>query len=136
MDANQASRISRAREVLNEERRKGPRSTAEVLGDLSDRVGKLDYWLRDIIALAEQLDSTRPSPAADATAGPPAAVLAAFRDARRGMASCGHPADEDGECSCSSWPERAPMPERPARPAPIPGRMGTGTVNDDDEESL
>lgn len=25
-----------------------------------------------------------------------------------GRASCGHPADADGECSCSSWPERAP----------------------------
>jgi hypothetical protein len=24
------------------------------------------------------------------------------------LASCGHPADVDGECSCSSWPERAP----------------------------
>ena len=24
-------------------------------------------------------------------------------------ASCGHPANEDGECSCSSWPERAPL---------------------------
>jgi len=23
-------------------------------------------------------------------------------------ASCGHPANEDGECDCSSWPERAP----------------------------
>lgn len=27
----------------------------------------------------------------------------------RGLASCGHPANEDGECSCSSWPERAPV---------------------------
>jgi len=27
----------------------------------------------------------------------------------RGLASCGHPADEDGECNCSSWPERAVM---------------------------
>jgi hypothetical protein len=27
--------------------------------------------------------------------------------APRGLASCGHPADEDGECGCSSWPERA-----------------------------
>ena len=26
----------------------------------------------------------------------------------KGRASCGHPADDDGECSCSSWPERAP----------------------------
>jgi hypothetical protein len=32
----------------------------------------------------------------------------AERTAPRGLASCGHPADEDGECSCSSWPERAP----------------------------
>lgn len=24
-----------------------------------------------------------------------------------GLASCGHPANEDGECDCSSWPERA-----------------------------
>lgn len=24
------------------------------------------------------------------------------------LASCGHAADGDGECSCSSWPERAP----------------------------
>jgi hypothetical protein len=27
----------------------------------------------------------------------------------RGLASCGHPANEDGECDCSSWPERAVM---------------------------
>jgi|HubBroStandDraft_4_1064222.scaffolds.fasta_scaffold101299_3 hypothetical protein len=26
----------------------------------------------------------------------------------RSLASCGHPADADGECSCSYWPERAP----------------------------
>jgi hypothetical protein len=26
------------------------------------------------------------------------------------LASCGHPANEDGECGCSSWPERAVMP--------------------------
>jgi hypothetical protein len=27
-----------------------------------------------------------------------------------GLASCGHPADDDGECSCSYWPdERAPI---------------------------
>ena len=25
------------------------------------------------------------------------------------LASCGHPANEDGECNCSSWPERAVM---------------------------
>lgn len=25
------------------------------------------------------------------------------------LASCGHPANEDGECDCSSWPERAPF---------------------------
>jgi hypothetical protein len=31
----------------------------------------------------------------------------AERTRPRGLASCGHPADEDGECSCSSWPERA-----------------------------
>lgn len=24
-----------------------------------------------------------------------------------GFASCGHPANEDGECNCSYWPERA-----------------------------
>lgn len=24
------------------------------------------------------------------------------------LASCGHPANEDGECDCSSWPERSP----------------------------
>lgn len=28
--------------------------------------------------------------------------------AGRGLASCGHPANEDGEHDCSSWPERAP----------------------------
>jgi hypothetical protein len=27
----------------------------------------------------------------------------------RGLASCGHPANDDGECDCSSWPERAVM---------------------------
>ena len=26
------------------------------------------------------------------------------------LASCGHPRNEDGECGCASWPERAPMP--------------------------
>jgi hypothetical protein len=26
-----------------------------------------------------------------------------------GLASCGHPADEDGECGCAYWPERAPL---------------------------
>ena len=26
----------------------------------------------------------------------------------KGRASCGHPADDDGECSCSSWPQHAP----------------------------
>lgn len=26
------------------------------------------------------------------------------------MASCGHPSNEDGECGCAYWPERAPMP--------------------------
>jgi hypothetical protein len=30
-------------------------------------------------------------------------------DAPRGLASCGHPANDDGECDCSSWPERAVM---------------------------
>jgi hypothetical protein len=37
---------------------------------------------------------------------PPGAAPAELPEARR--ASCGHPADEDGECSCSYWPERAP----------------------------
>ena len=25
------------------------------------------------------------------------------------LASCGHPRNEDGECDCSSWPERAAL---------------------------
>jgi len=29
------------------------------------------------------------------------------------LASCGHPADEDGECGCSSWPERASFVQDP-----------------------
>ena len=32
------------------------------------------------------------------------------------LASCGHPANEDGECGCSSWPERAPFVQDPANP--------------------
>jgi hypothetical protein len=35
---------------------------------------------------------------------------AAAPRAMPGLASCGHPADEGGECSCSYWPERAPAP--------------------------
>lgn len=38
--------------------------------------------------------------------------------AERGLASCGHPADEDGECDCSSWPERAPLAAWAAKPEP------------------
>jgi len=34
-------------------------------------------------------------------------AAAALEDGRS-LASCGHPADADGECSCSWWPERAP----------------------------
>lgn len=30
------------------------------------------------------------------------------------LASCGHPRNEDGECDCSWWPERAPYLERMA----------------------
>lgn len=29
--------------------------------------------------------------------------------ADHGLASCGHQADEDGDCGCSYWPERAPL---------------------------
>lgn len=36
------------------------------------------------------------------------------RKATSNLASCGHPADEDGECSCSWWPERAPAAAAPA----------------------
>jgi hypothetical protein len=28
-----------------------------------------------------------------------------------GLASCGHPANEDSECDCPHWPEPAPHPE-------------------------
>lgn len=31
------------------------------------------------------------------------------------LASCGHPANPDGECDCSSWPERATFTPRPER---------------------
>lgn len=27
-----------------------------------------------------------------------------------GLASCGHPANDDGECTCASWPELAAVP--------------------------
>jgi hypothetical protein len=30
---------------------------------------------------------------------------------RPNLASCGHPADADGQCNCASWPERAPALE-------------------------
>jgi hypothetical protein len=49
MDANQATRIARARAVLAEQEEHSVMALAE-------RVGKLDYWLRDIIALAAELD--------------------------------------------------------------------------------
>jgi hypothetical protein len=29
------------------------------------------------------------------------------------LASCGHPANEDGECNCAYWPERAQIPQWP-----------------------
>jgi hypothetical protein len=38
---------------------------------------------------------------------------AAGQHVSTGLASCGHPANEDGECSCSSWPERASFPVVP-----------------------
>jgi hypothetical protein len=116
MDANQAKRISRALEVLNDERGPGPRDTADIIYDLAGQVGKLQYWLRDIIALAAELDG-QPAPApAVPVFGPGWAssetgerLLAPVNDPAD-LASCGHPRDEDGECSCASWPERAPAP--------------------------
>lgn len=56
MDKNQAGRLARAREVLNEKPAPGPRETGEIINDLAVQVGRLDYWLRDIIALAAELD--------------------------------------------------------------------------------
>jgi hypothetical protein len=32
------------------------------------------------------------------------------------LASCGHPADEDGECDCAWWPEPAPVAPVPCAP--------------------
>lgn len=104
MDTNQARRLTRALEVLNEKRASGAQDKDELIGNLSDRAGKLDYWLRDIIALVGELDGAPPPPA--------------------DPASCGHPRNADGECSCSSWPERAPTP--PAA-APVPGWQSSET---------
>jgi len=90
MDDNQTDRIARAREVLSEDQHPQPgRDPGQLLFDLAERVGKLEYWLHDIIALAAELDAAPPPPPTS-------------------LASCGHPRDEDGECSCSWWPERAP----------------------------
>lgn len=49
-------------------------------------------------------------------------------DQNEHLASCGHPANEDGECGCSWWPERAPAGSReidsdqtaPAQPSGLP----------------
>ncbi len=35
-------------------------------------------------------------------------VVTIYERREQGLASCGHPRNEDGECGCSSWPERAP----------------------------
>jgi hypothetical protein len=87
MNEIQRGRIERARQVVAEamtpHRSTEPRETGELINDLSVNVGKLSYWLEDMIALAVELGGPPPPPA-----------------------------------------------------APIRGRMGTGTVNDDDEESL
>jgi hypothetical protein len=78
MDQTQRDRITRAREALNEKRH------AYDPEQLAAHLGRMGYWLNDIIALAVELDGDMPS-----------------------LASCGHVRDADGECSCSSWPERA-----------------------------
>lgn len=36
-------------------------------------------------------------------------VTDALEKQRAPRASCGHKANEDGECGCSYWPERAPL---------------------------
>jgi hypothetical protein len=65
MDNNQTGRITRAREVLNDDRRGEPApTTGHLLHQQAERIGKLEYWLRDIIALADELDAAPPPPAA------------------------------------------------------------------------
>lgn len=59
MDKNQKGRMRRALEVLNEKSPEGPRDTDAIIGDLASRVGKLDYWLRDILSLVGELDSEK-----------------------------------------------------------------------------
>lgn len=61
MDANQLGRCQRALEVLAEAPPEGPRSTADVISDLAVKVGKLDYWLRDILSLVGELDDQAPT---------------------------------------------------------------------------
>lgn len=56
MDDNQMGRVKRALEVLAEKPPEGPRSTADVISDLAVKVGKLDYWLRDILDVVAELD--------------------------------------------------------------------------------
>jgi hypothetical protein len=66
MDTAQAARIARAREVLETRHGFDPESMAA-------QIGKLDYWLRDMTALAEQLGGPPPTeraPAPRTEAGP------------------------------------------------------------------
>lgn len=92
-----------------------PESHEQLLMESSRLLGTAGALLRLIdgaAIAAEPYDPTAPALAAaaalarnlqpsypyDPPAGPPP----------RGLASCGHPANADGECNCSSWPERAP----------------------------
>jgi hypothetical protein len=50
-----------------------------------------------------------------------------------GFASCGHPANEDGECDCSSWPERAPIATAEAGTGDD-GELSAATLYDPDSD--
>lgn len=84
------------RPAVDEAPTPAPRSELEELRGLVTEAWTVSRVLRGQIARYEQLvqvDSWRG--VVTVAMSPP-------------LASCGHPRDEDGECSCAWWPERAP----------------------------
>ena len=56
MDSYQEGRLARAAEVLGEARERRPGSGAELVQDQGVTIGKLCYWLADMLQLARELD--------------------------------------------------------------------------------
>jgi hypothetical protein len=73
----------------------------------SAAVDAIDAAIAELYSIRAKL--TNEIRASDDAAATRADTLLADTDAllAADLASCGHPRDEDGECSCSSWPERA-----------------------------